>query len=80
MYAQVAAPHHRHTMRIERFYMHKTPVTRAQYATYLQASKYAPRTLRTGGEGGGLVLLFLNHTNKTRFLFKRIRLTGHVFD
>ena len=39
---KVATPHHKHTMAISKFFMHKTPVTRQQYAEYLAASKYTP--------------------------------------
>jgi formylglycine-generating enzyme required for sulfatase activity len=40
---KVATPHHKHIMAISKFYMDRTPVTRAQYAGYLEASKYVPR-------------------------------------
>ena len=40
---KVATPHHEHTMSIARFYLHKTPVTRSQYAQYLKESGYRPK-------------------------------------
>eukprot|EP01046_Picozoa_sp_COSAG06_P010158 COSAG06_NODE_549_length_14405_cov_6.391933_7_plen_263_part_00 len=38
----VATPHHKHIMSISKFYIDKTPVTRAQYSQYLNESGYMP--------------------------------------
>ena len=38
----VATPHHSHVMSIDSFFIDKTPVTRAAYAEYLNASGYNP--------------------------------------
>ena len=39
----VATPHHKRTMAIPRFFLHKTPVTRRQYAQYLKESSFRPK-------------------------------------
>ena len=38
----VATPHHKHIMSISKFYIDRTPVTRAQYSQYLNESGYTP--------------------------------------
>jgi iron(II)-dependent oxidoreductase len=38
----VSGYHHRHTMEVPAFFIDRTPVTRAAYASYLRGSKYSP--------------------------------------